>query len=97
MIFLLQVFQLYGKISNVQLKSQGSEDEGACSAIVTFESAINAALACLSLNKRWLPRDQAYLLVNILNPNSNENVPKVGKNKFSLPKNGQNLDSQNMD
>lgn len=55
------VLSVYGKITQVVARPElGRVD-------VTFADAVCAALACLSLNRRWLPRDKAYLLVAFLN------------------------------
>ena len=71
-----QVFSLYGAIECIKI----SKDK--CSALVTFENAINASLACLSLNKRWLAVNQAYLYVNIVNPIKEQAKMRTQKSVF---------------
>jgi hypothetical protein len=61
----LKVFSLYGQI----LKIEVHENRGC--GLVTFQNSINAALAVLSLNKRWLPKDKAYLSVKFVKNSEN--------------------------
>jgi len=51
---------MFGKINKITILDDKR------TAIVNFDDAMTAVLASLSLNGRFLPKDQAYLIVKIV-------------------------------
>ena len=55
---------MFGKINKITILADKR------TARVNFDDALNSVLASLSLNGRFLPKDQAYLIVKIVRDES---------------------------
>ena len=58
---LINVFSRFGKLFSVNI------DRFAAIANIIFEDPLEASLACLYLNWRYLPQENAFLSVKIIN------------------------------